>query len=76
MTIAGRVEGGVVILEPGSTLPDGTAVTIVPRRAPVIHMAKKRRRVALPLVPSKRPGSLRLSAERIAQLLEEDDLSP
>lgn len=75
MTIAGRVQGGVVVLERGSTLPDGTAVTVVPRQGAAIHVPKIRRRVVLPLVPSKHPGTLRLSAERIAELLEEDDLS-
>ena len=31
------------------------------------------RRVKFPLVRSKRPGSVRLTADRIAELLEEDD---
>jgi hypothetical protein len=76
MGIPGRIRNGVVVLEGGETLPEGTAVSVVPRAAPLIRVAKRQRRVLLPLVPSKRPGSVRLSAERIAELLEEDDLSP
>jgi hypothetical protein len=76
MEIPGRVQNGVVVLEGEVTLPEGTPVNVVPRAKPVIHVAKTRRRVALPLVRSGRPGSVRLTAERIAELLEEEDLSP
>ncbi len=30
MTIRGRVQGGVVVLERGASLPDGTEVTVTP----------------------------------------------
>ncbi len=33
-----------------------------------------RKRVLLPLVPSKHPGTLRLTAEKIAQALSQEDL--
>lgn len=36
---------------------------------------KKRKKVSLPLVPSKRPGSISLSSEKIARLLEYEDLA-
>lgn len=34
MTYKGRVQGGVVVLEPGVTLPDGTEVQVEPLGAP------------------------------------------
>jgi antitoxin (DNA-binding transcriptional repressor) of toxin-antitoxin stability system len=33
-----------------------------------------KRRVTLPFVPSARPGSVRLTAERVAELLEDEDV--
>jgi hypothetical protein len=75
MEIPGRVKNGVVVLEGGPVLPEGTPVIVLARASPVIHVAKKKRRVVLPLVPSKRPGTLRLTAERIAEILEEEELS-
>ena len=74
MRIPGHVFNGVVILEGGAKLPDGTAVTVScdpPRRQP----ARKKRRVVLPLVKSPRPGSLNLTNEDIAQALEEEDVA-
>jgi hypothetical protein len=76
MVIPGRVHNGVVVLEDGPPLPEGMAVTVLCNIAPAAETAKQKRRVELPLVPSKRPGTLHLTAERIAELLEEDDLSP
>lgn len=75
MEIAGRVQNGVVVFEGETTLPEGTEVNVVPRAKPVIQVAKRRRRVVLPLVRSGRPRSVRLTGERIADLLEEEDLS-
>ena len=73
MVIPGRVRNGVVVLEGGSTLPEGMAVSVVPRVAPVIRVARRQRRVVLPLVPSEDPGSVQLTGERIAEILDEQD---
>ena len=73
MEIHGRVAGGVVVLE-GETVPDGTAVMVVPRTAPVILVAKRQRRVVLTLVPSRTPGSVDLTGDRIAEILLEQDV--
>jgi hypothetical protein len=35
---------------------------------------KRHKKVSLPLVPSKRPGSISLSSEKIARILEYEDL--
>ena len=50
-------------------------VTVSCPQAPGVEPVRRKRRVVLPLVPSKHPGTLRLTAERVAELLEEDDLS-
>ena len=73
MEISGRVHNGVVVLEGGSTLPEGMAVSVVPHVSPVIRVAKRQRRVVLPLVPSEGPGSVGLAGERIAEILDEQD---
>ena len=75
MVISGKVMGGVVVLEGNITLPEGAAVNVVPRAVPGMQDGKAKRRVVLPLVKSKHPGAIRLSAERIAEIMEEDDLS-
>ena len=74
-TIPGRVKNGVVVLENGTRLPEGAAVTVVPGKAPVIRVATRQRRVVFPLVRSKHPGTLDLTNERIAQILEQEDLA-
>jgi hypothetical protein len=74
-SIPGRVRKGVVVLEKGATLPEGAAVTVVPSKTPVIRVAPRQRRVAFPLVPSSKPGSIRLTGERIAEILLEQDVS-
>ena len=67
--------GGVVVLEGSGTLPEGTPVSVVPRASPVIRVAKDQRRVVLPLFPSDYPGSIDLTNDRIAEILNEQDAS-
>jgi hypothetical protein len=74
-TIPGRVKNGVVVLEKGTRLPEGAAVSVLSRRSPVIRAAKRQRRVVLPLIPSKNPGSIRLTGEQIGEILLEQDAS-
>ncbi|UCF95864.1 MAG: hypothetical protein JSV89_11825 [Spirochaetaceae bacterium] len=38
------------------------------------NLPVKSQRIHLPLVPSKSPGSVALSAERISQILDQEDL--
>ncbi|HUY88607.1 MAG TPA: hypothetical protein VMV10_07730 [Pirellulales bacterium] len=71
MQIRGRIKNGVVILEGRPSLPEGAEVTVLfvdPSTA-----EKPKVRVKFPLVRSKLPGSVRLTADRVAELLEEDD---
>jgi hypothetical protein len=75
MEIPGRVHNGVVVLEGELPLPEGAAVTVFYSAPSRVDPPKPRRRVRLPLVPSNRPGSRPLTAERVAELLEEQDVS-
>jgi hypothetical protein len=74
MQIPGRVQNGVVILEGGPPLPDGMAV-VVSCEVPSPVKKPTGASVNFPLVHSKHPGSVRLIADRVAELLEEDDVS-
>jgi len=75
MEIRGRVQNGVVVLDGEIPLPEGATVTVcypVPLPA---GQPNSRRRVLLPLVRSDHPGSRRLTADRLAAILEDDDVS-
>lgn len=73
MTISGCVQNGVVVLQGGVSLPEGAAVAVVyPAQAP----PAQRKRVLFPLVRSAQPGSVDLTKERIAELLDADDAAP
>ncbi|HEY2883371.1 MAG TPA: hypothetical protein VGJ15_13075 [Pirellulales bacterium] len=71
MEIKGHVHDGVVILDGNVLLPNGLPVTVIYADAP--KPPKLKHRVTLPLVPSDKPGTLNLTAERIAEVLNEDD---
>ena len=75
MEVQGRVHNGVVVLEGESPLPEGAMVTVSYDGAPAAKTPESPRRVQLPLVPSDRPGSLNLTAERIADILDDEDVS-
>jgi hypothetical protein len=76
MVIKGRVRNGVVVLENGPVLPEGTEVAVslpVPTsEAPTAT----RQRVEFPLVRSSEPGSVHLTNERIAEIVDEEDAAP
>ncbi len=75
MEIPGRVHNGVVVLEGELPLPEGAAVTVSYSAPSSVDPPKVQRRVRLPLVPSDRPGSRPLTAVRVAELLEDQDVS-
>jgi len=55
-------------------LPEGAAVTVSCDVTPAVQPAAKEQ-VEFPLVHSQHPGTLRLTARKVADLLEEQDLS-
>jgi hypothetical protein len=76
MIIPGRVQNGVVILEGGPALPEGAPVSVsYPAQVEPKPILEKRR-IQVPLVRSNRPGSVQLTGERIAEILNEEDASP
>ncbi len=74
MDIDGLVQNGVVILPGGQSLPEGTRVTLSVPLPPSKTVGKSKRRISLPLVPSAHPGTLQMTAERVAEFLEEADV--
>ena len=74
MIVQGTVQNGVVVLESGAVLPEGLAVTVV-SSSPPPPSARQRKWVKLPLVPSDQPGSVNMTSERVAELLDEEDVS-
>jgi hypothetical protein len=74
MKIRGHVANGVVVLDEGPALPEGTAVTVLAAELPIRRKPGRKKRVNLPLIHSKRPGTLNLSNDRIAEILQEEDV--
>lgn len=74
MVIPGRVHNGVVVLEGGSALPDSTAVSIVYPAAVSAKPKTQKKRIQLPLVHTGEPGTLHLTNEHIAEILDEENM--
>lgn len=75
MNVLGRVENGVVVLEGPAMLPEGAQVVVLyPVAGPRIHVSAVRKPAQLPLVKTGRPSSVRLTNERIAGILEAEDI--
>jgi hypothetical protein len=82
MTLTGHSRNGVIVLDGGVTLPDGTSVAIVPHRTPrietlpsgcqILRYSKPGHRVQLPLVASNHPGGIHLTPDQIDELLHDD----
>ena len=73
MDISGHIQNGVVVLDSPVILAEGTAVTVTVRSEPRVHVAPRRKRVAFPLVSSNAPGSVHLTNQQIAEILDEED---
>ena len=76
MEIQGRVQNGLVVLDGGVSLPEGASVSVLypasSRAKPVVG----KRRIQLPLVHCDQPGSVPLTSERIAEILDAEDAAP
>jgi hypothetical protein len=75
MSISGRVHGGVVVLEGGASLPEGTPVTVSCYVAPSLRGGEQPNRIQVPLVRTGNPASVNLTEERLSQLLDDEDVS-
>ena len=76
MILAGRVHNGVVVLESGSTLPEGAAVTVSYPPLPKSKVVAQKLRIQVPLVRTGQPGSVSLTGARIEEILNDEDASP
>ena len=73
MEVTGHVHNGVVVFDNGITLPEGISVVVsIPQaEKPVL---KEGKRVEFPLVRSREPGTLHLTNDQIAEILENEDV--
>jgi hypothetical protein len=76
MEILGHVCNGVIVLDGNPNLPEGATVTVLYPGVPSAPPAVERKRVSFPLVRSTQPGSVHLTNERIAEILDEEDAAP
>jgi hypothetical protein len=76
MVVRGRVQKGVVVLEEGNPLPEGAEVCVYYPVPSQVVPPQSRRRIELPLVRTGQPGSVNLTGERIAEILDEEDAAP
>jgi len=76
MEIRGRVHNGVVVIEGEVPLPEGAAVTVTYPAPAGITPSVPKKRIQVPLVRTGQPGSVNLTGERIAEILDEEDASP
>ena len=77
MEISGTVRDGVVVPEEGVSLPEGVVVRVVISEQDCSEATQSsgQHRVQLPLVQSKRPGTLELTNKRISEILDEEDVA-
>jgi len=75
MEIRGRVHNGVVVIEGEVPLPEGAAVTVTYPAPAAITPSVPKKRIQVPLVRTGQPGSVNLTGEWIAELLEDEDVS-
>lgn len=75
MELQGVVRNGVIVLSGGQTLPEGTPVTISCDPEPDPRPRSEKEHVQLPLIRAGEPGSLPLTNERIAEILDDEDVA-
>ena len=73
MRLIGRVQNGVVVLEGPVTLPEGAVVIVSEQTPTATRWSKTRTPVELPIFPSDQPGSIELTNDRIAEILDQED---
>jgi hypothetical protein len=76
MEVLGHVHNGVIVLDGNSNLPEGAVVTVLYPALPSAPPVFERKRVSFPLIRSAKPGSVSLTNERIAEILDDEDAAP
>jgi hypothetical protein len=72
--IQGTVQNGVIVLDGGACLPEGTVVSVKLADVPSIKADKKTKRVLLPLMTRGNPGSLSLTNAQIDEILNTEEV--
>ena len=72
MKTAGIVQNGVIVLDGGVLLPEGTPV-VVTIQSPLINEPASAKRIEFPLVDSSNPGSVHLTNGMIGEILDAED---
>jgi hypothetical protein len=75
MTLIGHIQNGVVVLDAGETLPEGTRVAVLPLPAAPTEPQMEKRYIEFPLVRGGMPGTWNLTNEQIAEFLDENDVA-
>lgn len=75
MKLSGRVQNGVIVLDGAVKLPEGASVNVFYSTEPEIRVSPNQSRVPFPIVPSSKPGSIHLTNEMIAEILDQEDVS-
>lgn len=76
MEISGRVQNGEVVLEGAPPLPEGAKVTVWYHAPIEAGPRPQKRRIDVPRVKTGEPGTVNLTGQRIAEILDEEDVSP
>ena len=76
MQIFGYVRNGVVVLEGAPALPEGAMVTVSYQGPTDVGPQSRKRRIEVPRVKTGEPGTVHLTGQRIAEILDEEDVSP
>lgn len=76
MVVPGRVHNGVVVLDGDSALPEGAVVAVSYAEPPATSPSSETHRIEVPLVCTGEPGSVHLTGQRIAEVLNEEDAAP
>ena len=72
MELLGHIQNGVVVLDGGAAIPEGTRVFVSPVPPQLVIVTKPGE---LPVVVGGLPGSIYLTNERINEILEEEDIA-
>jgi hypothetical protein len=74
MEVFGHIHNGVVVIDSGVTLPEGTRVSVSPVPAESSKPRIVVRPDGLPVVQGGRAGTWNLTNEQIGQILDEEDI--
>lgn len=74
MNIRGRIKNGRVELDGSPSIPEGTKVVVYVNDQPT-KVDDESTPLPFPIVSAERPGSVNLTSDLIAEMLEDDDVS-